>query len=76
MLVQTCYIETGAREREVIRKREAEDEGVPPGQLRLVSPYDADARWAAKGEELFWLGYKAQTPTTQKVTSSSRSSRV
>jgi hypothetical protein len=42
----------------VIVKRAADDEGVPPGQLRLASPYDRDARWAAKGEDLFWMGYK------------------
>lgn len=32
-----------ARGREVIRKREADSDGVPPGQLRLASPYDPDA---------------------------------
>ncbi|MGW4031643.1 hypothetical protein ACWEFL_20415 [Streptomyces sp. NPDC004838] len=42
----------------MIKKRDADDEGVPPGQLRLASPYAPDARWAAKGEDLFWLGYK------------------
>jgi transposase len=76
VLVQTYYVRPDTRGREVIVKRDADDEGVPPGQLRLASPYDTDARWAAKGEDLFWCGYKIQTPTTQKVTSSSRSSRV
>ncbi|MDX2937664.1 transposase [Streptomyces ipomoeae] len=32
------------------------DDGVPPGQLRLASPYEADARWAAEGGDLFWCG--------------------
>ncbi|WP_406386281.1 transposase [Streptomyces sp. NBC_01618] len=58
ILVQTYYLHTDSRGREVIRKRAADDEGVPPGQLRLASPYDTDARWAAKGEDLFWMGYK------------------
>ncbi|MFE7311455.1 transposase, partial [Streptomyces sp. NPDC057546] len=57
VLVQTYYLHTDTRGREVIRKRDAGDEGVPPGQLRLASPYDPDARWAAKGEDLFWMGY-------------------
>ncbi len=64
VLVQTYYLRTDTRGREVIKKREADDEGVPPGQLRLASPYDTDVRWAAKGEDLFWCGYKVQTPTT------------
>ncbi|MGW3985454.1 transposase, partial [Streptomyces mirabilis] len=56
ILVQTYYLHTDTRGREVIKKRDTDDEGVPPGQLRLASPYDPDARWAAKGEDLFWMG--------------------
>ncbi|MFD5514116.1 transposase [Streptomyces sp. NPDC127051] len=63
VLVQTYTIRSDTRGRQVIRKRDAGD-GVPPGQLRLASPYDADARWAAKGEDLFWLGYKAHLTET------------
>ncbi|MDX3763932.1 IS1182 family transposase, partial [Streptomyces sp. AK02-04a] len=58
VLVQTYYVRTDTRGREVIVKRDADDEGVPPGRRRLASPYDTDARWAAKGEDLFWCGYK------------------
>jgi transposase len=58
VMVQAYYVRTDARGREVVRKREADSDGVPPGHLRLASPYDPDARWSAKGEELFWLGYK------------------
>ncbi|MGW6674496.1 transposase, partial [Streptomyces vinaceus] len=57
VLVQTYIIRSDSRGRQVIRKRGADD-GVPPGQLRLASPYDTDARWAAKGDDLFWMGYK------------------
>ena len=63
VLVRTYIIRTDGRGRQVIRKRDADD-GVPPGQLRLASPYDADARWAAKGEDLFWLGYKIHLTET------------
>ncbi|WP_327417509.1 transposase [Streptomyces sp. NBC_01233] len=63
VLVQTYIIRTDARGRQVIRKRDADD-GVPPGQLRLASPYDADARWAAKDDDLFWMGYKIHLTET------------
>ncbi|MBN0049300.1 IS1182 family transposase, partial [Streptomyces actuosus] len=58
VLVQTYYRRTDTRGREVIIKRDADSEGVPPGRCRLASPYDTDARWAAKGDDLFWCGYK------------------
>ncbi|MGR8008149.1 transposase [Streptomyces hypolithicus] len=63
VLVQTYIIRSDTRGRQVIRKRDADD-GVPPGQLRLVSPYDRDARWAAKGDDLFWMGYKIHLTET------------
>jgi transposase len=64
IMVQTYLVTTDTRGREVIRMREAETDGVPPGHLRLASPYDPDARWAAKGEDLFWCGYKVHLTET------------
>ncbi len=51
--------------REVIRRREKEPEGdgLPPGHMRIASPYDTDARWGVKREE-FWLGYKLHVSET------------
>ena len=51
--------------REVIKRREKEPEGdgLPPGHLRIASPYDLDARWGVKREE-FWLGYKLHVSET------------
>ncbi len=51
--------------REVIRRREKEPDGdgLPPGHLRIASPYDTDARWGVKREE-FWLGYKLHVSET------------
>ena len=51
--------------REVIRRREKEPEGdgLPPGHIRIASPYDTDARWGVKREE-FWLGYKLHVSET------------
>ena len=51
--------------REVIRRREKEPDGdgLPPGHRRIASPYDTDARWGAKREEL-WLGYKLHVTET------------
>ncbi|MEZ0096349.1 transposase [Streptacidiphilus sp. EB129] len=47
----------------------------PPGAVAIKSPYDLDARYGIK-RGMGWSGFKGQTPTTQKVTSSSRSPRV
>ncbi len=68
VLVQNYLITTDATGREVIRAREADADGLPPGRVRLASPYDTDARWAAKGDDLHWNGYKIPSP--RPVTSS------
>jgi transposase len=64
VLIQTYYRHTDTRGRKVITKRDADNEGVPPGRRRIASPYDTDARWAAKGEDLFWCGYKVHLTET------------
>jgi len=33
-------------------------------RTRLSSPYDTDARWAAKGDDLYWNGYKVHITET------------
>jgi transposase len=68
VLVQN-YMVIHANGREVVRRREKisspgeEGGGLPPGRLRIASPYDTDARWGAKREE-FWLGYKLHVSET------------
>ena len=60
------YTRTITRDgREVIRRREKEPEGdgLPPGHARIISPYDTDARPAAK-RETYWLGYKLHITET------------
>jgi transposase len=64
VLVQNYYISTNARGREVITRRESDNQGLPPGRTRISSPYDTDTRWAAKGEDLFWNGYKVHISET------------
>jgi transposase len=51
--------------REVIKRREKEPEGdgLPPGHMRIASPYDTDARWGVK-RGTFWLGYKLHISET------------
>lgn len=51
--------------REVIKRREKEPEGdgLPPGHIRIASPYDTDARWGVK-RDTFWLGYKLHITET------------
>jgi transposase len=64
VLVQNYVITLDAQGREVIRAREADTDGLPPGSTRLTSPYDLDARWAAKGDDLYWNGYKVHVTET------------
>jgi transposase len=64
VLVQHYLITTDTTGREVIRAREADTDGLPPGRTRLTSPYDTDSRWAAKGDELYWNGYKVHVTET------------
>ncbi|MCA1676568.1 MAG: IS1182 family transposase, partial [Actinobacteria bacterium] len=64
MLVQNYLITLDAAGKEVIRAREADTDGLPPGRARLSSPYDTDARWAAKGDDLYWHGYKVHITET------------
>ena len=64
VLVQNYVITTDAAGREVVRAREADTDGLPPGRTRLTSPYDLDARWAAKGDDLYWNGYKVHVTET------------
>jgi transposase len=64
VLVQNYVISIDAAGREVIRAREAEQDGLPPARVRLSSPYDLDARWAGKGDDLYWNGYKVHVTET------------
>lgn len=57
VLIQNVVIGVDRGGREVIRLREADTDGLPPGRCRIVSPYDTDARWGGK-RDLTWCGYK------------------
>lgn len=63
VLVQNYLTVTGEQGREVIRRREAQVEGLPPGRSRISSPYDLDARWGVK-RDTFWNGYKVHVTET------------
>jgi transposase len=63
VLVQNFLVEWHDDGRQEVRRREKED-GLPPGRSRLASPYDTDARWAATGDDLFWLGYELHLTET------------
>ncbi|MEW1842215.1 IS1182 family transposase [Nonomuraea angiospora] len=67
MLIQHYVRSTDRRGRQVIKRRQDLNqggEGLPPGRYRLASPYDLDTRWAAKGSELMWNGYKVHISET------------
>jgi hypothetical protein len=63
VLVQNYLTVVDQQGREVIKRREAEAEGLPPGRSRLTSPYDTDARWGVK-RDTFWNGYKVHVTET------------
>ena len=60
--VQQYYRSTG-HGREVVSRRQAEVQGLPPGRFRLISPYDTDARYSIKREH-GWAGYKVHFSET------------
>ena len=65
VLLQNYTRTVTANGREVIRRREKEPEGdgLPPGHIRIASPYDTDARWGVK-RDAFWLGCKLHITET------------
>jgi transposase len=60
--IQQYYRDIGEDGEKVIRREEREH-GLPPGQDRLASPYDLDARYAEK-HGTGWTGYKAHFTET------------
>lgn len=64
VLLQNFLVGVDKQGRQVIRMRDADSDGLPPAPSRVASPYDTDTRWAAKGEELFWNGYKVHISET------------
>jgi IS5 family transposase len=63
VLLQNYLTVAGERGREVVKRREAQAEGLPPGRSRITSPYDLDARWGVK-RDTFWNGYKVHVTET------------
>lgn len=66
VLLQNYTVTTDARGREVVKCREKSSDGgdgLPPGHLRIASPYDVDTRWSAK-RDMFWNGFKLHVTET------------
>jgi len=63
VLVQNYVIATDRSGREVVRRRDADTDGLPPGRARIASPYDLDVRWSSKGDTA-WTGYKVHLTET------------
>jgi len=64
VLLQNCTRAiTGGKEVIKRREKEPDGDGLPPGHMRIASPYDTDARWGVKRGE-FWLGYKLHITET------------
>ncbi len=73
VLVQNYLAIEDRRGREVIKRREADAEGLPPGRSRITSPYDLDTRWGVK-RDIFWNGYKVHVTETCDTTATSSDS--
>jgi transposase len=66
VLLQNYTRTTDTRGREQVKRRERTEDGgdgLPPGHLRLASPYDLDTRWSAK-RDMFWNGFKLHVSET------------
>ena len=64
VLLQNFLVTHDTRGREVISRREhGLETGLPPGHMRIESPYDTQARWSQKGD-LTWTGYKLHVTET------------
>ncbi len=63
VLVQNYAAAADGRGGVVIKRREADAEGLPPGRSRITSPYDLDARWSVK-RDTFWNGCKVHVTET------------
>ena len=63
VLVQNYAAAGDGRGGVVIKRREAQAQGLPPGRSRITSPYDLDARWSVK-RDTFWNGYKVHVTET------------
>jgi IS5 family transposase len=71
VLLQNYLTVVDQQGREVIKRREAQVEGLPPGRSRITSPYDLDARWGVK-RDTFWNGYKVHVTETCDTSVGSR----
>lgn len=64
IMLQNFLVAVDKQGRQVIRMRDAGSDGLPPALSRLASPYDLDTRWASKGKDLLWNGYKVHLSET------------
>lgn len=65
VLVQNFTLCVDAQGKESITHREADNHGLPPGKIRLTSPYDLDVRWSKKERgAVIWNGFKVHVSET------------
>ncbi|MGC5260779.1 IS1182 family transposase [Streptomyces cyaneofuscatus] len=60
IMVQNYYLDGAGR----LRWRTAEDGGLPPSAVAVVSPYDPTARYARRGHVTRWKGFVAHLTET------------
>jgi hypothetical protein len=63
LFLQNFLIIDGKGDADANVRPRTEADGFPPGRLEIVSPYDAQARWARRGDKR-WTGYLIHTTET------------
>jgi hypothetical protein len=64
VLVQNFHRDIDGEREENRRREPGLESGLPPAHIKISSPYDPDARWGFKKEDLLWLGCKLHITET------------
>ena len=61
-VLRRIWVQNYYQEGEAITWRKEDD--IPPASIRIASPFDLEARFSAKRDTIFWLGYKVHLTET------------
>ena len=61
-VLRQIWIQNYYQEGETIAWRK--EDNIPPASVRIASPFDLEARFSAKRDKIFWLGYKVHLTET------------
>jgi transposase len=61
-VLRRVWLQNYYQEGEIITWRK--EGNIPPASVRIASPFDLEARFSAKRDSIFWLGYKVHVTET------------